>query len=91
MARYSFAVANGNGGTALQHEFKLLVREAHKRGIEVRGGLGGQGFGVREAHKRGIEVGGGRRGRVLGSGRHIRGGLRWGGGGGAGFWGQGGT
>lgn len=36
MARYSFAVANGADGAALQQEFKLLVREAHKRGIEVR-------------------------------------------------------
>ncbi|KAF8057146.1 ISA1 [Scenedesmus sp. PABB004] len=35
MARYSFAIASGADGSALQQEFKLLVREAHKRGIEV--------------------------------------------------------
>ncbi|KAF6257870.1 isoamylase [Scenedesmus sp. NREL 46B-D3] len=35
MARYSFAIASGADGAALQQEFKLLVREAHKRGIEV--------------------------------------------------------
>jgi len=29
-------VANGADGEALRREFKLLVREAHKRGIEVR-------------------------------------------------------
>lgn len=28
-------VANGGGGEALRREFKLLVREAHRRGIEV--------------------------------------------------------
>eukprot|EP00879_Flechtneria_rotunda_P004985 GHRR01005261.1.p1 GENE.GHRR01005261.1~~GHRR01005261.1.p1 ORF type:complete len:888 (+),score=273.41 GHRR01005261.1:539-3202(+) len=35
MARYSYAIASGADGSALQQEFKLLVREAHKRGIEV--------------------------------------------------------
>jgi pullulanase/glycogen debranching enzyme len=39
MARYSFAIASGADGAALQQEFKLLVREAHKRGIEVRVGV----------------------------------------------------
>jgi isoamylase len=39
MARYSFAIASGADGAALQQEFKLLVREAHKRGIEVRRNL----------------------------------------------------
>ena len=33
--RYSAASAAGKDGTAVQHEFKLLVRECHKRGIEV--------------------------------------------------------
>jgi len=36
MARYSYAIGSGADGSALQQEFKLLVREAHKRGIEVR-------------------------------------------------------
>jgi isoamylase len=35
MARYSYAIGSGADGAALQQEFKLLVREAHKRGIEV--------------------------------------------------------
>ncbi|KIZ04667.1 glycogen operon protein GlgX [Monoraphidium neglectum] len=35
MSRYSFAVANGADGEALRREFKTMVREAHKRGIEV--------------------------------------------------------
>lgn len=35
MARYSYAISSGADGSALQQEFKLLVREAHKRGIEV--------------------------------------------------------
>ncbi|KAI8476733.1 MAG: isoamylase [Monoraphidium minutum] len=35
MARYSFAAANGADGEALRREFKTLVREAHRRGIEV--------------------------------------------------------
>lgn len=35
MARYSHAVAAGGDGDALKREFKLLVREAHARGIEV--------------------------------------------------------
>lgn len=35
MARYSYAIGSGADGSALQQEFKLLVREAHKRGIEV--------------------------------------------------------
>lgn len=38
MARYSYAIGSGADGSALQQEFKLLVREAHKRGIEVGGG-----------------------------------------------------
>jgi hypothetical protein len=37
MARYSYAIGSGADGSALQQEFKLLVREAHKRGIEVGG------------------------------------------------------
>ena len=37
MARYSYAISSGADGSALQQEFKLLVREAHKRGIEVGG------------------------------------------------------
>ncbi len=39
MARYSYAVSQGADGAALAAEFKLLVREAHKRGIEVSHGL----------------------------------------------------
>jgi isoamylase len=35
MARYSYAASLGAPGAAVADEFKLLVRECHKRGIEV--------------------------------------------------------
>jgi len=35
MARYSQAAAQGQGGQAVVNEFKTMVREAHKAGIEV--------------------------------------------------------
>lgn len=35
MSRYSAAVANGRPGREVVDEFKLLVRECHRRGIEV--------------------------------------------------------
>ena len=35
MARYSAAAAGGGGGADVVNEFKTLVRECHKRGIEV--------------------------------------------------------
>ena len=35
MARYSAAAAGGGGGADVVHEFKMLVRECHKCGIEV--------------------------------------------------------
>ena len=35
MARYSAAAADGGGGADMVNEFKTLVRECHKRGIEV--------------------------------------------------------
>lgn len=35
MARYSAAAAAGGGGTAVLNEFKTLVKECHRRGIEV--------------------------------------------------------
>lgn len=35
MARYSAAAAAGGGGQAVVDEFKTMVRECHKAGIEV--------------------------------------------------------
>lgn len=35
MARYSAAAAGGGSGADVVNEFKTLVRECHKRGIEV--------------------------------------------------------
>ncbi len=35
MTRYSQAAASGEPGQQVINEFKLLVRECHKRGIEV--------------------------------------------------------
>lgn len=35
MARYSAAVAQGGSGVELLNEFKTMVKECHKRGIEV--------------------------------------------------------
>lgn len=35
MARYSSAAAGGAGGQAVIDEFKHMVRECHKAGIEV--------------------------------------------------------
>ncbi|GAX79055.1 hypothetical protein CEUSTIGMA_g6495.t1 [Chlamydomonas eustigma] len=35
MSRYSDAAAKGKSGQAVQNEFKTLVRECHRRGIEV--------------------------------------------------------
>jgi hypothetical protein len=37
-------VANGADGEALRREFKTMVREAHKRGIEVRARVETRGF-----------------------------------------------
>ncbi len=43
MSRYSANIAAGGPPRSLAHEFKSLVKEAHKRGIEVRrwGSVGG--------------------------------------------------
>lgn len=35
MARYAQAAAEGQPGQQILDEFKMLVRECHKRGIEV--------------------------------------------------------
>ena len=35
MARFSAAAADGGGGQAVIDEFKTMVRECHKAGIEV--------------------------------------------------------
>ena len=35
MARYSAAAAAGRPGTDIVNEFKMLVKECHRRGIEV--------------------------------------------------------
>jgi isoamylase len=35
MARYSAAAAQGAGGAAVLNEFRQLVKECHRRGIEV--------------------------------------------------------
>jgi pullulanase/glycogen debranching enzyme len=41
MSRYSANVAAGGPPRSLAHEFKSLVRECHKRGIEVGSHMGG--------------------------------------------------
>jgi hypothetical protein len=52
MARYSYAIGSGADGSALQQEFKLLVREAHKRGIEVRVRAASEARCVQLRHRR---------------------------------------